>query len=61
MDFHSLSRKELQDLCKKNKIPANLTNIAMADALKVLDKVRTKYNLFFEMINQPFNILACIQ
>eukprot|EP00258_Populus_trichocarpa_P031548 XP_024447567.1 uncharacterized protein LOC112325357 [Populus trichocarpa] len=39
MDFHSLSRKELQDLCKKNKIPANMTNIAMADALKVLDKV----------------------
>jgi hypothetical protein len=38
-----------------------MTNIAMADALKVLDKVRTKYNLFFEMINQPFNILACIQ
>ncbi|KAH8481213.1 hypothetical protein H0E87_031249 [Populus deltoides] len=39
MDFQSLSRKELQDLCKKNKIPANMTNIAMADALKVLDKV----------------------
>ncbi|KAJ6697127.1 hypothetical protein OIU85_003483 [Salix viminalis] len=39
MDFHSLSRKELQDLCKKNKIPANITNIAMADALEALDKV----------------------
>ncbi|KAJ6762382.1 ASPARTIC/GLUTAMIC ACID-RICH PROTEIN [Salix koriyanagi] len=39
MDFHSLSRKELQDLCKKNKIPANMTNIAMADALEALDKV----------------------
>ncbi|KAJ6433837.1 hypothetical protein OIU84_017526 [Salix udensis] len=39
MDFHSLSRKELQALCKKNKIPANMTNISMADALKALDKV----------------------
>ncbi|KAJ6877560.1 hypothetical protein NC651_030343 [Populus alba x Populus x berolinensis] len=39
MDFHSLSRKDLQALCKKNKIPANMTNISMADALKVLDKV----------------------
>ncbi|GFY83936.1 hypothetical protein Acr_03g0007100 [Actinidia rufa] len=39
MDFHSLARRELQALCKKNKIPANLTNIAMADALKALEIV----------------------
>ncbi|KAJ4846367.1 hypothetical protein Tsubulata_010972 [Turnera subulata] len=40
MDFHSLSRRDLQALCKKNKIPANITNIAMADALTALaDKV----------------------
>ncbi|KAF2306652.1 hypothetical protein GH714_020100 [Hevea brasiliensis] len=39
MDFHSLARKELQALCKKNKIPANMTNVAMADALKALEKV----------------------
>ncbi|XP_010243119.1 PREDICTED: uncharacterized protein LOC104587273 [Nelumbo nucifera] len=39
MDFHSLTRKELQTLCKKNKIPANMTNDAMADALKALKNV----------------------
>ncbi|KAG8381652.1 hypothetical protein BUALT_Bualt06G0143800 [Buddleja alternifolia] len=39
MDFHSLSRRELQALCKRNKIPANITNLAMADALKALDLV----------------------
>ncbi|CAK7340122.1 unnamed protein product [Dovyalis caffra] len=49
MDFLSLSRKELQALCKKNKIPANMTNIAMADALKVLHKVEG----LDEFINAP--------
>ncbi|XVF56508.1 hypothetical protein PTKIN_Ptkin06aG0126800 [Pterospermum kingtungense] len=39
MDFHSLTRKELQTLCKKNKIPANITNVAMADALTALEIV----------------------
>ncbi|KAL2550933.1 uncharacterized protein Fot_12463 [Forsythia ovata] len=39
MDFHSLSRRELQALCKRNKIPANMTNVAMADALKALEIV----------------------
>ncbi|KAK4403739.1 hypothetical protein Sango_0742500 [Sesamum angolense] len=39
MDFHSLTRRELQALCKKNKIPANMTNAAMADALKALQLV----------------------
>ncbi|OMO51899.1 Zinc finger, CCHC-type, partial [Corchorus capsularis] len=39
MDFHSLTRKELQTLCKQNKIPANITNVAMADALKALETV----------------------
>ncbi|XP_022747085.1 uncharacterized protein LOC111296876 [Durio zibethinus] len=39
MDFHSLTRKELQALCKRNKIPANITNVAMADALKALEIV----------------------
>ncbi|MCL7046460.1 hypothetical protein MKW94_017271 [Papaver nudicaule] len=40
MDYHSLTRKELQTLCKKNKIRANMTNLAMADALSFLPKVR---------------------
>ncbi|XP_030935192.1 uncharacterized protein LOC115960431 isoform X1 [Quercus lobata] len=39
MDFHSLARKELQALCKKNKIPANMTNVAMANALQALQNV----------------------
>ncbi|XP_047329730.1 uncharacterized protein LOC124933046 isoform X2 [Impatiens glandulifera] len=39
MDFQTLTRRELQALCKKNKIPANLTNVAMADSLKALDIV----------------------
>ncbi|XP_019262780.1 PREDICTED: uncharacterized protein LOC109240575 isoform X6 [Nicotiana attenuata] len=39
MDFHSLTRRALQALCKKNKIPANLTNVAMADALQSLEFV----------------------
>ncbi|OIT27303.1 PREDICTED: uncharacterized protein LOC109214124 [Nicotiana attenuata] len=39
MDFHSLTRRELQALCKKNKIPANITNVAMADALASLKTV----------------------
>ncbi|KAL2228099.1 UNVERIFIED_CONTAM: hypothetical protein Sindi_1789600 [Sesamum indicum] len=33
------TRRELQALCKKNKIPANVTNAAMADALKALQLV----------------------
>ncbi|CAH2072549.1 unnamed protein product [Thlaspi arvense] len=39
MDFHSLLRRDLQFLCKRNKIPANMTNLAMADALKALEIV----------------------
>ncbi|KAL3521749.1 hypothetical protein ACH5RR_019898 [Cinchona calisaya] len=39
MDFHSLTRRQLQALCKKNKIPANITNLAMADALTALPTV----------------------
>ncbi|CAI9275433.1 unnamed protein product [Lactuca saligna] len=39
MDFQTLNRRELQALCKLNKIPANVTNIAMVDALKSLETV----------------------
>ncbi|CAH8325544.1 unnamed protein product [Eruca vesicaria subsp. sativa] len=39
MDFDSLTRRDLQFFCKKNKIPANMTNIAMTDALKALEIV----------------------
>ncbi|XP_039014927.1 uncharacterized protein LOC120145097 [Hibiscus syriacus] len=39
MDFQCLTRKELQFLCKRNKIPANITNVAMVDALNALELV----------------------
>ncbi|XP_078163757.1 uncharacterized protein LOC144558764 isoform X3 [Carex rostrata] len=39
MDFHSLARRDLQAMCKNNKIPANLTNAAMADALQSLKSI----------------------
>ncbi|KAL1539838.1 hypothetical protein AAHA92_24272 [Salvia divinorum] len=39
MDFHSLSRRELQALCKRNKLPANVTSVDMADSLQALDIV----------------------
>ncbi|KAL9236973.1 hypothetical protein vseg_011573 [Gypsophila vaccaria] len=40
VDFHNFSRKDLQSLCKKNKLPANTTNATMADALKSLEIVK---------------------
>ncbi|CAN8256036.1 unnamed protein product [Cochlearia groenlandica] len=39
MDFHRLMRRDLQFLCKRNMIPANMTNLAMADSLKALELV----------------------
>ncbi|PWA78428.1 hypothetical protein CTI12_AA209190 [Artemisia annua] len=39
MDFHTLNRRQLQSLCKLNKIPANITNAGMADALGSLEIV----------------------
>ncbi|RLN24145.1 uncharacterized protein C2845_PM07G09920 [Panicum miliaceum] len=39
MDFHALSRRELQALCKRNAVRANMSNAAMADALQALPSV----------------------
>ncbi|XP_021725774.1 uncharacterized protein LOC110692991 [Chenopodium quinoa] len=39
VDFHSLSRRDLQALCKRNKKPANTTNAAMAASLESLEVV----------------------
>ncbi|XP_057872285.2 uncharacterized protein LOC131078568 isoform X2 [Cryptomeria japonica] len=36
MDYFTLNRRELQALCKKHAIPANLTNVSMAEALTAL-------------------------
>ncbi|KAL8059397.1 hypothetical protein ABFX02_03G085000 [Erythranthe guttata] len=38
MDFKSMKRKELQRLCKKHKIPANLSNLEIADKLTEIFK-----------------------
>ncbi|EFJ22867.1 hypothetical protein SELMODRAFT_443084 [Selaginella moellendorffii] len=38
LDYHKLPRRRLQQLCKKNGIPANKTNLFMADALAALFK-----------------------
>ncbi|KAL2641621.1 hypothetical protein R1flu_009208 [Riccia fluitans] len=36
MDYSKMNRKELQALCKQHKIPANKTNVFMAEALDAL-------------------------
>ena len=40
MDFLALPRRDLQALCKRNSIRANMTNAAMAEALAALPTVR---------------------
>ncbi|XP_057469276.1 uncharacterized protein LOC130758393 [Actinidia eriantha] len=42
MDFHSMKRKQLQALCKKHNILANLTNLEMANKLASLLKEKEK-------------------
>uniref|UniRef100_A0ACD5YUG3 Uncharacterized protein n=1 Tax=Avena sativa TaxID=4498 RepID=A0ACD5YUG3_AVESA len=39
MDFNALSRRELQALCKLNGVRANMTNLAMVEALRSLPSV----------------------
>ncbi|KAL5216668.1 hypothetical protein ABZP36_008069 [Zizania latifolia] len=39
MDFHTLPRCDLQALCKRNGVRANMTNAAMAEALAALSMV----------------------
>ncbi|VAI59727.1 unnamed protein product [Triticum turgidum subsp. durum] len=39
MDFNALSRRELQALCKLNGVRANMTNLAMVEALQSLASV----------------------
>lgn len=40
MEYQSLTRKQLQALCKKHGVPANLSNSEMADRLSSILKVR---------------------
>lgn len=44
-DFYGMKRKQLQALCKKHGVPANLTNCEMANRLSLLFKVPLNYNL----------------
>ncbi|XP_048227098.1 uncharacterized protein LOC8283167 isoform X2 [Ricinus communis] len=44
MDFESMKRKELQSLCKKHCIPANLTNLEMANRLTEIFKAKENLN-----------------
>ncbi|KMT16721.1 hypothetical protein BVRB_3g050050 [Beta vulgaris subsp. vulgaris] len=53
VDFHSLGRKDLQILCKKNKIPANMTNAAMAAALESLETVEGLQELDSQAPSSP--------
>lgn len=39
MDFLALPRRDLQALCKRNGVRANMTNAAMAEALAALPTV----------------------
>ncbi|CAN0824477.1 hypothetical protein LINGRAPRIM_LOCUS1685 [Linum grandiflorum] len=52
-DFHSLLRKDLQALCKLNKIPANITNVAMADSLQALPQVEGLDELIQTLSSNP--------
>ncbi|CAN1196375.1 hypothetical protein LINPERHAP2_LOCUS43536 [Linum perenne] len=52
-DFHSLLRKDLQALCKLNKIPANITNVAMADSLQALHQVEGLDELIEALSSDP--------
>lgn len=40
MEYQSLTRTQLQALCKKHGVPANLSNSEMADRLSSILKVR---------------------
>jgi len=42
-----MKRKELQTLCKKNGIPANLSNVDMATRLAAIQKVLPLSAFFF--------------
>ncbi|GFY81227.1 hypothetical protein Acr_01g0010360 [Actinidia rufa] len=59
MGLQSLARRELQALCKKNKIPANLTNIAMADALQALEIIEGIQD-FSKPCESEIAVICCV-
>ncbi|KAL6524946.1 hypothetical protein OROMI_030539 [Orobanche minor] len=50
MDFQSMKRKELQAICKKHKIPANLSNLEMVKRLTLFFKEKEN-SLIQGMVN----------
>lgn len=50
MDFENMKRKELQSICKKHGIPANLSNQEMVDRLSSLFKVFLTFNCFPQFV-----------
>ncbi|KAF0892256.1 hypothetical protein E2562_014841 [Oryza meyeriana var. granulata] len=54
MDFHALPRRDLQALCKRNGVRANMTNAAMAEALAKLPTV----DGIDEFVKQPVALPA---
>ncbi|KAK8677768.1 hypothetical protein V6N13_143291 [Hibiscus sabdariffa] len=59
MDFHGMKRKELQALCKKHGVPANLTNREMADRLTSIFKENEDPVPLEELSSNPEEI--CIE
>jgi hypothetical protein len=65
--YHSLSRRELQALCKEYHVPANKSNLAMAQALAALHNTvlytphfSQPHLSFFEIINKAVPFFICI-
>ncbi|KAA0037292.1 putative beta-tubulin polyglutamylase [Cucumis melo var. makuwa] len=50
IDFHTLSRREIQALGKRNKIPANITNVAMADALAARSSIHESSSFLYLLV-----------
>lgn len=54
-DLHGMKRKQLQALCKKHGVPANLTNRQMADRLSLLLKVPLNHIFFSRLVHLAFS------
>ncbi|CAN8234308.1 unnamed protein product [Cochlearia groenlandica] len=56
MEFHGMKRKNLQALCKKHGIPANLTNIEMASRLDSVFKFSLGFMFMYKEIVTETNV-----
>lgn len=60
MDFNALSRRELQALCKRNGVRANMTNAAMAEALQGLTSVSPRSRIRVDELVPDFSFASSI-